>query len=64
MAPNLNLIELLWKLTKKECLNSKYYDNFSSFSRAIKTFLQTQLQSDHTFYLDFLILFCILKTII
>jgi transposase len=29
-SPNLNLIERLWKLTKKECLNSKYYNNFVS----------------------------------
>lgn len=38
-SPNLNLIERLWKLTKKECLNSKYYDNFSIFSETIKMFL-------------------------
>lgn len=38
-SPNLNLIERLWKLTKKECLNSKYYDNFSVFSQAIQAFL-------------------------
>ena len=38
-SPNLNLIERLWKLTKKECLNSKYYPDFSAFSGAISTFL-------------------------
>ncbi len=40
-SPNLNLIERLWKLTKKECLNSKYYNNFALFSGAISTFLTT-----------------------
>lgn len=40
-SPNLNLIERLWKLTKKECLNSKYYNNFALFSGAISTFLET-----------------------
>jgi len=38
-SPNLNLIERLWKLTKKECLNSKYHDNFFVFSQTIQTFL-------------------------
>ena len=40
-SPNLNLIERLWKLTKKECLNSKYYNNFALFSGAITAFLTT-----------------------
>jgi transposase len=40
-SPNLNLIERLWKLTKKECLNSKYYNNFALFSGAISAFLTT-----------------------
>jgi transposase len=38
-SPNLNLIERLWKFTKKECLNSKYYADFKSFSGAIIGFL-------------------------
>jgi transposase len=38
-SPNLNLIERLWKFTKKECLNSKYYNNFFVFSEAILSFL-------------------------
>ena len=38
-SPNLNLIERLWKLVKKECLYSIYYENFTGFSTAIKTFL-------------------------
>ena len=40
-SPNLNLIERLWKFVKKECLNSRYYENFSLFSQAIQTFLDT-----------------------
>lgn len=40
-SPNLNLIERLWKITKKECLNSRYYNNFSSFSCIIKQFFLT-----------------------
>ena len=38
-SPNLNLIERLWKLVKKECLYSKYYENFTLFQCSIKTFL-------------------------
>lgn len=40
-SPNLNLIERLWKLVKKECLYSTYYENFALFRCAIKTFLIT-----------------------
>lgn len=35
-SPNLNIIERLWKFVKKECLYSKYYDDFSSFKKAIE----------------------------
>ena len=34
-SPNLNLIERLWKLTKKRCLNNRYYPDFAHFCRAI-----------------------------
>jgi transposase len=34
-SPNLNIIERLWKWTKKECLNCKYYDTFDKFKTAI-----------------------------
>ena len=34
-SPNLNLIERLWKWTKKDCLNCKYYEHFSKFKDAI-----------------------------
>jgi len=38
-SPNLNLIERLWKFTKKHCLNSQYHSDFSKFKAAITTFL-------------------------
>lgn len=53
-SPNLNLIERLWKLTKKECLNSKFYNNFALFSGAILTFLTT-MNSTHKKELDSLL---------
>lgn len=34
-SPNLNLIERLWKLTKKRCLTNRYYPDFASFCGAI-----------------------------
>lgn len=40
-SPNLNLIERFWKLTKKECLASKYYPDFLSFRSAIATFIHS-----------------------
>ena len=38
-SPNLNLIERVWKFTKKECLNSTYYADFNLFRTAISEFL-------------------------
>jgi len=38
-SPNLNLIERLWKLVKKECLYSMYYENFTLFKNSISGFL-------------------------
>jgi transposase len=40
-SPNLNLIERLWKLVKKECLYSIYYENFALFRGGIESFLST-----------------------
>lgn len=40
-SPNFNLIERLWKFVKKQCLYSKYYDNFEKFQRAISECLET-----------------------
>ena len=39
-SPNLNIIERLWKFTKKEILNAQYYDAPQKFHQAINTFLQ------------------------
>jgi transposase len=46
-SPNLNLIERLWKLVKKECLYSTYYENFSFFRQSIQMFL-TSMNQTHT----------------
>ena len=34
-SPNLNLIERLWKLTKRRCLTNRYYADFKAFCDAI-----------------------------
>ena len=34
-SPNLNLIERLWKFTKKQCLYNRYYESFCQFKAAI-----------------------------
>jgi transposase len=34
-SPNLNLIERLWKFTKKQCLYNQYYESFNNFKKAI-----------------------------
>jgi transposase len=39
-SPNLNLIERLWKLTKKKCLTNRHYRNFTDFRYAIDDCLQ------------------------
>jgi transposase len=39
-SPNPNLIERLWKWTKKDCLNCKYYNKCSEFVEAIQKSLQ------------------------
>ncbi len=39
-SPNLNLIERLRKFVKKECLYSKYYDNFEKFQKAVSDCLE------------------------
>lgn len=40
-SPNLNIIERLWKFTKKKILYAKYYDSPSKFHVAINTFFNT-----------------------
>lgn len=44
-SPNLNLIERLWKLVKKECLYSRYYENFTLFKNSISDFLSNMNQT-------------------
>jgi len=39
-SPNLNLIERLWKWTKKRCLYGRYYANFNLFEESIMATLQ------------------------
>jgi len=35
-SPNLNIIERLWKFTKRKCLYSRYYEKFPEFKAAIE----------------------------
>lgn len=39
-SPNLNIIERLWRFTKKELVNNKYYENFEKFSGKVKSFFE------------------------
>jgi len=39
-SPNLNIIERLWKFTKKEILNAQYYDAPQKFHEAIEGFFK------------------------
>jgi transposase len=38
-SPNLNLIERLWKFTKRKVLYNKYYENYDAFKTAIRSCL-------------------------
>ena len=40
-APNLNLIERLWKYMKKELVRNKYYEKFSDFKNSVIGFFET-----------------------
>ncbi len=53
-SPNLNLIERLWKFVKKQCLYSKYYQDFASFRAAIVTRL-IEAHTQHRSVLDSLL---------
>jgi len=53
-SPNLNLIERLWKFVKKQCLYSRYYAEFQTFSSAIIDCLQ-ETQSTYKQQLDSLL---------
>lgn len=39
-SPNLNLIERLWRLLRKEAINSIYYETYDKFRRGIIDFLE------------------------
>lgn len=39
-SPNLNIIERVWKFTKKEILNARYYDSPNLFHQAVNSFFQ------------------------
>jgi len=41
-----NIIERVWKFTKKEILNAQYYDSPALFHQAINTFFQN-INSNH-----------------
>ena len=45
-SPNLNLIERLWKLTKKKCLTNRFYRTFTDFRAGIDTCLD-RMQQDY-----------------
>ena len=53
-SPNLNLIERVWGLVKKQCLNNKYYENADSFKGAIHDFIES-LSGDNRHLLKSLI---------
>ena len=53
-SPNLNLIERFWKFVKKDCLYSKYYENFGLFKSAISTFINT-VHTEHKKEMDSLL---------
>jgi transposase len=54
-SPNLNIIERLWKWTKKDCLNCRYYSKFCEFRTAIDKTLQKVINGDAKEDLDTLL---------
>jgi transposase len=54
-SPNLNLIERLWKWSKKDCLNCKYHKSFDEFKKAINQSLLKVSQSDRKMEIDSLL---------
>jgi transposase len=40
-SPHLNLIERYWRFVRKNCLYSKYYENFTDFKNAIAQLIDT-----------------------
>ena len=39
-SPNLNLIERLWRLMRKEKMSIQYYENFASFKKSLLHFFE------------------------
>lgn len=39
-SPNLNLIERLWKFTKKKLVHNKYYEKFNQFVEKVKEYFE------------------------
>ena len=39
-SPNLNLIERLWKLLRREVINNHYYEKFKEFRDAVLGFFE------------------------
>ena len=39
-SPNLNLIERLWKFTKKKLVHNTYYEKFKQFSEEVEKYFQ------------------------
>jgi len=46
-APNLNLIERLWKFFKKRVLYNRYYESFDTFRKACEEFFSNPQQYHH-----------------
>jgi transposase len=51
-SPNLNIIERLWKWTKKDCLNCKYYSEVTEFTEAINRSLMKTKKKENKKELD------------
>jgi transposase len=51
-SPNLNIIERLWKWTKKDCLNCKYYNKVTEFKEAINRSLMKTKNKENKSELD------------
>ncbi|GHT03609.1 hypothetical protein AGMMS49525_08990 [Bacteroidia bacterium] len=51
-SPNLNIIERLWKWTKKDCLNCKYYSKVAEFTEAINCSLMKTKNKENKSELD------------
>ena len=43
-SPNLNLIERLWKFTKKKLVHNKYYEKFDQFTGEVKQYFEKMSQ--------------------